>query len=158
LKKRAITGARADGQVLVFAQDVFVVVAVDLGRRRDDDLRLPAARVRGAQEAFAAGDVGGEDLGRFGQHAVDADDGGQVVDAVGPAHGAVEPVPGQDVGLVEAEVRVVLVGGDVGAHAGGQIVDHMDLVAAGKVQVDEVRADEAGASGNEDVHGSPPPD
>jgi hypothetical protein len=102
---------------------------------------LPRA---GAQHALATGDVGGEHLGRLGEHAVDADDGRQVVDAVGPADDAVQPVPGQDVGFVETEVGIVLVGGQIGAHAGRQIVDHVDLVAAGKVQVHQVRADEAG--------------
>src|SRR5207342_1728014 len=121
------------------------------------DLRLPAARMRGTQQALATGDVGGEHLGGFGEHAVHADDRGQVVDAIGPPDDALDPVPREDVGFVEAEVRVVVVGGEVGAHAGRQIVDHMDLVAPRKVQVDEVGADEAGAPGNEDVHGSPPP-
>src|SRR5688572_9698595 len=153
----ARAGARADRQVLVFAEDVFLVVAVHLRRGGDHHLRLPAARVRGAQQALAAGDVGGEHLGRLGQHAVDADDGGQVIDAVGPAHRAIEPIPGQDVGFVEPEVRIVVVVGEVLSHAGRQIIDHVDLVAARQMEVGEVGADEAGTPGNEDVHGSPPP-
>ncbi len=112
--------------------------------------------MRGAQDAFAADDVGGQHLGRLRDHPVHADDGGQVVDAVGPADHALDPVPGQHVGFVEAEIRVVLVLGDVGARAGGQVVDHVHAVAARQVQVDEMGADETGASGDQDMHGHSP--
>src|SRR5207342_1447658 len=109
----ACAGARAHRQVLVFAQDLFVVVAVDFGAGGQHDLRLPAAGVGGAQQALAAGDVGGEHLRRFGEHAVHADDRGEVVDAIGPTHDALDLVPREDVRLVEAEVRVVVVDGEV---------------------------------------------
>src|SRR4249919_3473322 len=150
------TGTRAPPEILVFAQDLLVVVAVDLGTGRQHHLRFPAPVARRAQHAFAAGDVGGEHLGRLGQHAVDADDGRQVVDAVGPAHDAVQPVPGQDVGFIETKVGVVFVGGKIGALSRRQIVDHVHLVAARKVQVHQVRADEARPAGNQDMHAPSP--
>ena len=42
--------------------------------------------------------------------------------------------------------------GEVGAHAGRQIVDDMDLVTAREMEIDEVGADETGTPGHEDVH------
>ncbi|BCT92350.1 hypothetical protein LYSHEL_13740 [Lysobacter helvus] len=42
--------------------------------------------------------------------------------------------------------------GEVGAHAGRQIVDDVDLVTARKMKIDKVGADETGTPGHEDVH------
>jgi hypothetical protein len=77
-----------------------------------------------------------------------------VEDDVGPRRGedAAHPLRVADVGLLEArparERR-----GEVLALAGGEVVDDHDLVAAVEELVDEVRADEAGAAGDQGTHG-----
>jgi hypothetical protein len=57
-----------------------------------------------------------------------------------------------DVGLLEARAARQR-RGEVLALAGGQVVDDQDLVAAVEERVDEVRADEAGAAGDQGTHG-----
>src|SRR3546814_8741956 len=59
-----------------------------------------------------------------------------------------------DVELVEREVvRAVGAGlGQVGQVAAREVVDHVDAVALGEEPVDERRADEAGAAGDEGLH------
>ena len=59
-----------------------------------------------------------------------------------------------DVELVEREVVVARSPrvGQVGQRAGRQVVDDVDRVALGQQPVDEVRADEAGATGDERAH------
>ena len=133
-------------------QHLHLVVAIDLGAGGQHDLRLPAAVARRAQQPLAAGDVGGQHLGGLGDHAIDAHDRGQVIDAIGPADSMVEAVPSEHVGVLEAEVGVVLVPLHVAVIAGGKIVDHLDLVAHREVEIHEVGSDEAGAAGNEHVH------
>ena len=57
-----------------------------------------------------------------------------------------------DVGLLEAGAARQRAA-EVLALAGGQVVDDRDLVAAIEERVDEVRADEAGAAGDQGTHG-----
>ena len=57
-----------------------------------------------------------------------------------------------DVGLVEAGAARQR-RAEVLALAGGEVVDDGDLVAAVEERVDEVRADEAGAAGDQGTHG-----
>ena len=52
-----------------------------------------------------------------------------------------------DSGLAESQV------GNIGHPPGGQVVDDGDGVAAGEEGLGEVRADEAGAAGDQDVTG-----
>jgi hypothetical protein len=79
-----------------------------------------------------------------------------VVDAVGPAHGLVQSVPGQDIGLLEPQPGVGLERGEVGPVAGGEVVDDVDLVAARQVHFNQVRADEARTASDKNTHSTSP--
>ena len=74
---------------------------------------------------------------------------GEVDDRVAAAGRARDVVGLGDVALEELD----LLQRQVGAVAGiGELVEHDDLLAGGEEALDEVRADEAGAAGDEDAH------
>jgi hypothetical protein len=47
-------------------------------------------------------------------------------------------------------------GADILDRSGRQVVDHMELVAAREMQLGQMRADEPGASRDQNVHAVPP--
>ena len=57
-------------------------------------------------------------------------------------------------GVVEPRMRLQV--GDVVDRAGRQVVEHVDLVAALEQRLGQVRADEAGAAGDQHTHAVAP--
>jgi hypothetical protein len=80
------------------------------------------------------------------------DDRCQVIDAIGTSDGGIETGPADDVGGLEAEMRIGGEGRDVCGGAGAQIIDRDHAIAALQVISGEVTTDETGTPGNQDVH------
>ena len=126
--------------------------AVDLVGR---DLQVADARVaRGVEQHEGAEDVGGDELARGLDRAVDVRLGGEVDDGVAALDRAPDGVAVGDVALdqLEAIGRQAL---EVLAPARvGELVEHPDRVLREALEaiVDEARADEAGAAGDEQPH------
>src|SRR5690606_30885576 len=64
--------------------------------------------------------------------------------------------PGDGVGVGDVALDDLDAGREVVQPAGGEVVEHHDVVAPGQEGVDEVRADEAGAAGDERPHDRTP--
>jgi hypothetical protein len=129
-------------------------IAVDRAAGRRVEHALDAGEPRGLEHVDRAHDVDARVPGRVLDRLAHIDLRREVEDDVGPRRGehAAHPVRVADVGLLEARAARER-GGEVLALAGGQVVDDQDLVAAIEQRVDEVRADEAGAAGDQGTHG-----
>ena len=68
-----------------------------------------------------------------------------MVDDLGAAHGVVHALVAAQLALDDLDVEPF----EVRAVARGEVVEHADVVAALEQGADEVRADEAGAAGDE---------
>ena len=131
-----------------------VGLAVDRAARRRVHHALDAAQPRGLEHVDRADDVDPRVPRRVLDRLAHIDLRGQVEDDVGPRRGehAAHAPRVADVGLLEAGAPRQRAA-EVLALAGGQVVDDRDLVAAIEERVDEVRADEAGAAGDQGTHG-----
>ena len=68
-----------------------------------------------------------------------------MVDDLGAAHGVVHALVAAQLALDDLDVEPL----EVRAAAGGEVVEHAHVVAALEQRAHEVRADEAGAAGDE---------
>jgi hypothetical protein len=71
-----------------------------------------------------------------------------VIDDLDAARGGVHALVRAQLALDDLDVQPL----EIAPVAGGEIVEHTDVVAALDERVDEVRADEAGAAGDESLH------
>ena len=148
----AQTAGGRQHDVVGLGKAVLFVEAVYLRGRGDDDLRVPAAMVNGAQESFGAGHVGCHHGHRVFQHFFHANDRGHVVDAVRPGDGLVETIPMQDVGLGEAKGGIAAERVEVCKRTGAQVVHHINLVAVRQMAFCQMRSDEACAARDQNMH------
>ena len=122
---------------------------VDRGRRGEDDPAHPLV-AGGEQDVQRALDVdrarGERVLNRARYRAERA----EVEDDLGAADGVVDPLVAAELALDDLDREPV----EVRPRAGREVVEHPHLVAGGEQRPHEVRADEAGAAGDEDPHAS----
>ena len=141
----------ADDEVVVLPAGLHLALAVDLGRRGEEDVLLLLRRV--LQDHLGRLQVGLDGAHRRLDHQAHADGGGEVVDDVGPVDEL-----GEDrrvLHLVDDDVQA-LVGPQVVEvldAARREVVDDVDLVAALEQRLREVGTDEAGAAGDQCLHG-----
>ena len=110
---------------------------------------------RSFEEGGGAEDVGLEEGRRSGNGAVDMGLGGEMNDGLGTkvleggadGRGITDVGLGKVVGGVEIEV-----GKRLGAGRVGEFVEVQDFVAAGDEQANEIDADKAGTTGDEELH------
>ena len=107
------------------------------------------------KELEGSGDVGGDELARAVDRAVDVGFGGQVHDRLwlgggeGPAHG----LGIADIGLDEGEARLALQIGEGGQITRvGELIDDRDGMSARDQKSGQIRPDEARAAGDQDSH------
>ena len=115
--------------------------------------RRDAGAARGLEHVDRAADVDLRVERRVGDRAADVDLGREVEDHVGRRGGDErgDALGVADVGLVQhgaAGERAL----EVGGAARGEVVEHLDGVAALDQRVDEVGPDEPGAAGDEGLH------
>jgi hypothetical protein len=115
--------------------------------RAGQDEPVHADAARGLQRAAGALDVEPQGPDRVGGDLLDVGGGGQVEHHLAAVQGAGQVVQVEDVGLAVLGGRVELA--DRGVH-------HHDLVPGGEESVDDVRADEAAAPGDDGAHGESP--
>ena len=120
-----------------------VRAAVDPDRARIDEAAHTCDARRLESERGAA-DVDGVRPRGIGRDGVDVGDRGQVNDGIAPVHGSRERCAVEEVADDPLQVAVIRERRD-------EVEDSRD-VAAGAQRVDDVRADEAGATGHEDGH------
>ena len=141
-------------QLVGLGARAFRHAAVDLVGR---DLDEPAQRrvlARRLEQHERAVDVGGDELARVPDRAIDVGLGGEVHDDVGVLDERRRDRRIGDVPLHEAVARVVLHALEILEPAGvGQLVERRDLPVGMRRErvADEVGADEAGAAGNQDL-------
>ena len=121
-------------------------VAVDLVGRDLDELLPRLAQV--LEQHLGAAELGAAELLGAEDRAVDVRLGREVDDRVAAARRPGDVLRHGDVAVVELDAV-----GQVGAVPGvGQLVEDDDVLAGAEQPLDEVRADEAGAAGDEDPH------
>ena len=117
------------------------------GRRRREDDAAHLFVARGEQDVQRPLDVDRARRERILHRARHRAERAEVVDGLRPAHGVVHTLVAAQLALDDLDVEAV----EVRAVAGGEVVEHAHLVAALEQRADEVRADEAGAAGDEDA-------
>ncbi len=143
-------GARRRRRVAVARAAVAALAIHDHAAGEDEG---PAkSRPGGRREQFGGAEaVVGDVVGQVAEVGAEADHRGLVADGVGVVQRRGDRVRVADVAEDRLGGRVQVVG-LAGVGCRQQRVEHADVVAAGDEQVDDVRADEAGAAGDED-HG-----
>ncbi len=122
-------------------------VAVHLRRRRDEHALAEAVAV--LEHVLRPLDVRDERVHRLLDDQADADRRGEVVDDVAAVDELVDDGRLENGVDDEVEVAAVAQMRDVALGAGGQVVEDEDLPAVGEEQLGEMRADEAGAAGDQ---------
>ena len=146
----AVFRRRSHHEVGVFAEGHGRALAVDLGRRRDDDQLLLLVGV--PQHDFGAVHVGLDRVDRRLHDQLHADGRGQVEDDVAVVDQlGQQRLVGDAVDRV-AEPRVPLQVLDVLDRARREVVEHRHLMARGQQRLGQVRPDEPGAAGDECTH------
>src|SRR5712692_7356726 len=120
---------------------------VTRGRRRVDEF-ADARVTRRLEHVHGTLDVGVHVLQRTLDRRDDVSDAGEVKYIVGTAKQARVRDEVANVALLERQVRIACVVGQVGGSAPGQVVDHAHAVAAIEQDVYHVAADESGATGH----------
>ena len=139
--------ARRAQRVALGGADAFCDVAVDLV---GGDLDEPDAGVAGETEQHVgAVDVGLDELGGAEDRAVDVRLGGEVDDRLYAGGGLGHGFGIADVALEELDVGALEVGA---VPRVGQLVEDDDVIAGCGQTLREMRADEAGAAGDEHAH------
>ncbi len=145
---RDAVGAGRPQRVVLLRRAARLEVAVDLVRRDLDEANAASANL--LEQHLRPEELGAAEIRRPEDRAVDVRLGGEVDDRVAAACGALDVFRYRDVALHElelAERQVRLVPGV------GQLVEDDDVLTAPQQPLDEVRADEAGAAGDEHAHG-----
>ena len=156
-KRSAASLATAYGEIgfgaCVSTRGNVAAVAVDGRRRRGHD--APDALVAGGeQHVERALDVDGGRRQRVLHRARNGAERALVEDDLDAADGRVHALVRAEVALDDLDVPSEL--REVRPAAGREVVEHADVVAALEQRLDEVRADEAGAAGDEDaLHAAP---
>ena len=133
-----------------FAERHVGALAVDLGRRRDEDQLLLLVRV--LQHDLGAMHVGFDRVHRLLDDQLHADGRGQMKDDVAAVdHLGEQRFVGHRVDRVR-EARCLFEMADVVDGTGGQVVEHRHLVAVAQQSFGEVGSDEPGASGDQSFH------
>ena len=132
---------RAQDAVRLLVEFSRIVLAVNLRRARHHHL-APVA-VGSFEHNDGALDVGCKGVERLLDDQLHADGRGKVHDNVALTHHLVDGQVVEHRPLHKAEVRVVFDYSQVGQAAGGQRIEHVDLVTRGEQRFDEVGADEA---------------
>lgn len=125
-------------------------LTVDLARRGEDDL-FDAGVARRAEHVVRPDDVARERVVCIGHGAEHVALRGEVIDALGAAHGEGHALAVADVALDEA--RLV---GQRGADAATHVVERHDLVARGERRDHQMGANKAGATCHEYFHAVAP--
>ena len=135
---------------VLLEQDVLGMVAVDLGARRDQDRLLEARAV--LEHVLGALHVRQQRVARLLDDQADADGSGQVVDDVAAVHELADHGLRED--RVDDEVEPVALAEmeDVRLLARREVVEGEDLATLVEEELGEVRADEAGAAGDQSPH------
>ena len=119
-------------------------VAIDRGGGGVDHGRWRSQAAHLVEQRDGAGEVDAVDAHPILHPALDRGDGSKVKTAIDPGDGGLH---GERVGDVAFDQLGVC--RQVGAVAGGQVVEHADGVAVGDEGMAKMRADEAGAAGDE---------
>ena len=137
-----------EDRVVVLAEPVGVVLAVHLARGGEHG---PDPALRSELEHLLAGaDVVEERAQRAADDLEHPDRGGKVEDQVDTLHRALEDERVLDAALDERHASLGQVR-QIARRSGGQIVHHDDLVAVRDAPIDQMRADEPRAAGDEDA-------
>ena len=136
-----------DAAVAFLERALLAVVAVDLGARGDQDPLAELAAV--AEHRLGSLDVRDHRVHGLLDDQAHADRRGQVEDDVALVHDLADDRRREDRVDDEVEVRAVAEVLDVAQRAGRDVVEGEHLPACCEQELGEVRADEAGASGDE---------
>ena len=145
LRRRAV-----DAAVVLGERPLLAVVAVDLGRRRDEDALAEGVRV--LEHDLGAAEVRDERAHGLLDDQPHADRCREVVDDVAAVDELVHDGRREHRVDDEMEPRPVAEMGDVVERAGGEVVEDPDLVLLVEEELGEVRADESCAAGDEYLH------
>ena len=146
-------GGGAEAEVVIFGGGPADAFPVDLGGGGQTDGE--AALGAGGQHPFSAQDVdleGAEGVSEDPRH---ADHGGEVEDRVDAVEGSRSDMGVSDVAAEEAETGMVQDGSQVLGPSAAEIVEDGHRVALGQEPLDEVGADEASATSDQDMHRPP---
>ena len=116
---------------------------------------MPPVTQGGLEELEGAGDVGGDELPRAVDRAVDVRFGGQMHDRLrlGVSEGPAQGLGIADIGLDEGEAGLALQVGKGGQIAGvGELIDDRDVMSARDQEAGQIRPDEARAAGDQNTH------
>ncbi len=128
------------------------VEAVHLGGRSHHHARPSSTGCYRSQQPLRPGNVGRQHADRIIEYPPYADNRGKMVDLIGGSSRRPQPIPGNDVRLVEAKRRMIAEGGDVLGATGAEIVDNVHRMSFGQEKLNQMRPDEACSAGDENAH------
>ncbi len=140
---------RDGGHGLLLALREIGPLAVHGGRGGVHDAGLPLLPGRGHEQVERARDVGGVGAERVGDRARDGAHGRLVEDGRHAAHGPLDGLEAREIAADHLEPAIALGEGEVAPAPRGEVVEHADAVPLGEQALDDMGADEAGATGDQ---------